>query len=177
MSSAGAGTGSAGAGMSSGSVWDAGGSGNTDLGCAAYATAQGCMDTCLTKSPFGVNAVCEDGAWVCPPGSIRSEDCPPESCYGTLDKCCNNARGADAARQCGADGMLAPCPAGFVAVTRGALCAPESTGVTSCDELRGLSCDDNEYRCTQGAGCGLIGCACESSADGSLLWRCYSRLC
>jgi hypothetical protein len=155
----------------------AGGAGAGDLRCTGFANAQRCIETCFTEAPLAVTAVCDAGAWRCPAGAMRSTECPPESCSGSPRKCCDSESGADSVRGCSPEGTPVACPDGFDAVTSGALCAPAAVGVTSCEELDGLACDDLALHCSEGGGCGRVDCVCAAAPDGRLLWRCYFRLC
>ncbi len=155
----------------------AGAAGTSSLGCAGFGTSLGCIDSCSTKTPTAVAAACADGSWECPAQSTSFRDCPPESCYGRLDSCCDFSVGAEATRECGSDGMLLGCPTEFDVTERGAFCAPEVVEATSCDALNGTACSEAAFRCSQGSGCGKVTCACEAGLDGALLWKCVSRLC
>jgi hypothetical protein len=120
---------------------------------------------------------CVDGSWGCPAGAVLVSECPPESCYGTLSMCCDTSLGVDARRECGPDGMLLACPDGFETIERGGLCAPASVGATSCSSLDGTACDNAEFQCREGGGCGRVTCTCDPNLSGSLVWNCYFPLC
>jgi hypothetical protein len=171
------------AGMSSGGLPGGGapaggasGMGAEMSACGGFSTQQ-CIDSCATDEPLGVAMECVDGGWHCPPGAMLINACPPESCYGILSQCCDSALGRDGQRECGPDGTLLACPDGFDAIERGGLCAPQGVGATSCDSLAGTACDNADFQCSEGGGCGRVTCSCDLDLSGSLVWTCQSPLC
>jgi hypothetical protein len=57
---------------------DTGDTGDTGLSCDAPTVI--CADAC--GSDAFVAADCVDGDWVCPPGTVAKDDCPPDTCWG-----------------------------------------------------------------------------------------------
>lgn len=113
-------------------VAGSGGSGGGSGGCAGFPAIGACVYGC--GSDAFDSSICQDGVWVCPPGTVPVGDCPAGTCSGPPLPCevCNN----------------------------GWSCAPNNACVGSCESLLCATCNGAPAGTLQ---IGACTCACDST--------------
>jgi hypothetical protein len=147
--------GSAANGGSSSQGGTSGQAGSTSCaGLGPYCTPPACGSQPL------VGAECIDGQWQCPAGTIRKEDCPPDSCLSNPGFFCCDAQGGQQQPTCPNHGA-AVCPDGFTKSELGQSC-PKPPGC----ELSGCAatelCTYADHSCSSGGKCVAKPTACDT---------------
>ena len=146
----------------------------TDPGdCDLNDLGEGCVESCGIDPVNVFQRVCVAHRWQCPEGFVGLETCSTQSCARAQLSCCDGALGAIQSAPC-VNGARLDCPEGTAALSpNAAACRPPH--VVDCAELDGKPCSDDALECHNGERRGL-NCACDSGADGSLIWSCWSVL-
>jgi hypothetical protein len=132
------------------------GAGNGGAGGACPGSPPLCADDCGSDY-FPENADCVGGAWVCPPGTVNPDDCPPGTCWGPplqCEVCGPSGWECQPTPECtaGCGGLVcAVCPPGGGTYYVGACaCECDSVGQFGCMLAAGccevdLDCGDLQY--------------------------------
>jgi hypothetical protein len=108
--------------------------------------------------------ICQNGAWVCPPGTVDENDCPASTCSGPPLPCevCNDGWACAPDKAC-----IGSCDAFVCATCAG---APEGTitvGACAC------SCNGGDYGCALAPGC----CNKDLDCGDETLSPCVNNVC
>lgn len=144
-------------GTGAASTGGAGAQGGTQSGGGSADECDGdeplCADACGSDY-FPEEAVCEDGTWTCPPGTVDPEDCPPGTCWGSplpCEVCTDDGWACEPTVECVVSnanpGEFSDCADLACATCVG---APASVIVGGC----ACACDDlGQYSCAMAPGC------------------------
>jgi hypothetical protein len=171
--SAGGASGLAGAsGGASGLAGASGGASGTD-GCRGL-NDDHCVTECLDELVLVENAICANGAWICPSHYVLASSCPQQACGVTPDACCNMTTGIVTENPCNADGLRRACPDGSTqAYLHESFCVPRSLEGMTCASLDGQSCTGPAVGCDDMSKA-FVHCSCAGLDAGvsNGIWRC-----
>jgi hypothetical protein len=147
-----------------------------------------CIPGCTGATDVFIGVECIDGAWRCPDGTTRFEDCPLGTCRTNTVTCCDPVTRDPIPRVCYETGYGGGCEGftvlqGYRCTDHGIPACPCPRTDPSCDIpcslftcpigalAEGEACTVAGSSCSYGGECEHVQCTC-TETDGGLVWSC-----